>query len=125
MRVSWRTEVPQWLVLAALFIAAAASWPHAPDRIPVHWGISGAPDRFGGKGEGLLVPPLLALGIYLGLLFLPRFDPGRANYASFRGAYLAIRLAALAIPVAVSGVVLLLANGYPVDTSRAVPLVVG
>ena len=97
MKIAWKIEVPQWLVLAAMFIGAAVSWSHAPDRIPVHWNLSGQADRYGGRVEGLLLMPLVASGIYLLMLVLPRIDPGRANYARFRGAYSAIRITVLAI----------------------------
>ena len=36
------------------------------------------------------------------LLLLPRVDPARANYAEFMGAYSVIRLAVLAVLVALS-----------------------
>ena len=45
--------------------------------------------------EGVFLSPAIALVIYLITLLLPRIDPGRLNYAQFRGAYLAIRLSIL------------------------------
>ena len=83
MKISWRTEWPMWLLLIGMFALAAASWGATPDRVPVHWGLNGSPDRWGGKFEGLMLMPLIALGIYLIMLFIPRIDPGRANYANF------------------------------------------
>jgi uncharacterized membrane protein len=95
MKIAWKIEVPQWVILAAMFVASAIAWPHAPDRIPVHWNISGHVDRYGGKFEGLLLLPLVAVGVYVLMLVLPRIDPGRANYAKFRGSYNAIRIGLL------------------------------
>jgi uncharacterized membrane protein len=97
MKIAWKVEVPQWIILAGMFAGAAIAWPHAPDRIPVHWTINGQVDRYGGRFEGLLLMPLVALGIYVLMLVLPRIDPGRANYARFRGAYNAIRIALLVL----------------------------
>jgi len=97
MKIAWKVEVPQWIILAGMFAAAAIAWPHAPDRIPVHWNINGEVDRYGGRFEGLLLMPLVALGIYVLMLVLPRIDPGRANYARFRGAYNAIRITLLVL----------------------------
>lgn len=87
MRTNWRTEWPHWAMLAAMFLLAAVTWRSAPDRLPVHWGLGGEVDRYGGRFEGLLGLPTLALGLYLLLRWLPRIDPGRANYAQFAGAY--------------------------------------
>jgi uncharacterized membrane protein len=97
MKIAWKVEVPQWIILAGMFAAAAIAWPHAPDRIPVHWNINGEVDRYGGRFEGLLLMPLVALGMYVLMLVLPRIDPGRANYARFRGAYNAIRITLLVL----------------------------
>jgi uncharacterized membrane protein len=97
MKIAWKIEVPQWIILALMFAGAAIAWPHAPDRIPVHWNINGQVDRYGGRFEGLLLMPLVALGMYGLLLVLPRIDPGRANYPRFRGAYNAIRIALLVL----------------------------
>ena len=87
MKTGWRLETPQIVLIALMFAAAAVAWPMAPDRIPVHWNAAGAIDRYGGRFEGLLLLPLMALGLYLLMRFLPNLDPGRANYARFGGVY--------------------------------------
>jgi len=97
MKTSWKVEVPQLVVIAAMFAAAALAWSGAPDRIPVHWNIDGQVDRYAGKFEGLLLMPLAALGMYALMLVLPRIDPGRANYPRFAGAYTVIRVTVLGI----------------------------
>ncbi len=125
MKIDWRTELPQWIVIVAMFLLAALSWPSAPDRIPVHWNAAGAVDRYGGKFEGLLLMPLVASGVYLLMIFLPRFDPGRANYAQFAGAYNIIRLAIVTVLAAVYTLMILLVRGHPVDMSSAVNVLIG
>ncbi|HEX3722855.1 MAG TPA: DUF1648 domain-containing protein, partial [Nitrolancea sp.] len=100
MRINWRIELPQWIIIAAMFIAAIAIWPTVPSRIPVHWNASGNVDGYGGKVEGLLLLPAIALGIYLLLLFIPRIDPGRANYIQFSGPYLIVRYTVLVLMAA-------------------------
>lgn len=96
MKWNWRTEWPHILLLAAFFVLAVANWSAVPDRMPVHFGLNGQPDRFGGRFEGLLALPLLGVFIYGLMLALPRVDPGRANYASFLPAYNTVRVAVLA-----------------------------
>jgi uncharacterized membrane protein len=91
MKTNWRVELPLLLLMAAMFAGAIVAWPTAPARIPVHWNVDGTVDGYGGKVEGLLGIPLLALAIYLLMRFLPRIDPDRANYARFGGAYTALR----------------------------------
>ena len=125
MRFTWRTEWPHWLLVVGMLILAAGSWSSAPDRIPVHWDWAGQVDRYGGRFEGLLLIPLLAVGIYLGMLLLPRVDPGRANYDSFVGAYSTLRLGILAVLAVLYGVIHLWIRGHQASVEVWVPLVVG
>lgn len=125
IRLTWRTELPQWLLILGMFLLAAATWPGAPERIPVHWNIAGEVDRYGSKVEGLLGIPLLALGIYLLMVVLPRLDPGRANYPRFAGAYTVIRLSLVTLLAVLYGVVHLWIRGRHVDVATVTPLLVG
>lgn len=124
-RLDPRLEVPQWLLIAAMWLLAALEWPSAPERIPIHWNAEGQVNGYGGKVEGLLLLPAMTLGIYLLLLFLPRIDPGRANYAQFWGAYGVIRLAVVALMAGIYAVTLLWVRGTHLDISSIVPIAVG
>jgi uncharacterized membrane protein len=89
-------EVIQVGLIVVMFSVAAVRWGSVPDRIPVHWNAAGEVDGYGGKVEGLLLVPLLAVGIYLLLLAIPRIDPARRNYEAFAGTYLLLRVSLLA-----------------------------
>jgi len=125
MRNTLRTDWPHWLLLTVSFALAAASWSSAPERIPVHWGLDGRVDRYGGKLEGLLLLPLLSLVLYLVMLWLPRLDPGRANYEAFSSAYATVRLAVLAVLTGAYGVVQLWVHGRAVSLATWVPFLLG
>jgi len=123
---SWRTEAPQWAIITTMFLVATGVWRQAPPTLPVHWGLNGEADRFGGKLEALLMPPLLALGVYVLMLVLPRLDPGRANYANFRMTYLIIRYAVLLMIAAFYVVTLLIGvGGWQFDMGRIAPAIIG
>lgn len=51
------------LFAAAIVLAIAVSWSGLPAEVPVHWGVSGAPDDWAPKG--------LAFGLVLALTVLP------------------------------------------------------
>jgi uncharacterized membrane protein len=125
MTFNWKRELPSILMLAAMFAMAVWSWPTAPERIPVHWDTSGQPDRYGGKLEGLLFLPFVALGLYVLLLVLPRIDPRRAHYAQFSGPYALLRTALTAFLLAVSVMVQSWIHGRPIDTNAFMGMTVG
>lgn len=113
MRATWRTELPQWALIATLFVLAALTWPAVPDRLPHHRHLLGHGFGHAGKVEFVLLPPLVALGLYLGLRLVPRIDPGWRNYAQFAGAYTVFRLVTLALAAAADVVLLRAARGQP------------
>ena len=125
MKFKWQTELPQLLLLAGMFILAAATWSSAPDQIPVHWNVSGEVDSYGGRFEGLLAIPLLSLGIYLLFWFIPLIDPGRANYQRFAGAYTTLRTAIIILMTAIYGIVHLWLRGHKISVETLVPILVG
>ncbi|MFD1954777.1 SdpI family protein [Paenibacillus thailandensis] len=57
MKTKWWT----WIMLAAGIAAGLIVYPDMPDRLPVHWGISGEADRFADKTAGLFLLPGIAL----------------------------------------------------------------
>ncbi|MEW5982287.1 MAG: SdpI family protein [Acidobacteriota bacterium] len=118
-------EWTQLGLVAAMFLAGSLAWTSAPDRIPIHWGADGTVDRYGGKLEGLLGLPAFALLLYLLLRYMPRIDPGRANYQSFVGAYAWFRTAIIGFFAALYGVVLYVTFGGSVNMSQLMPHVLG
>ncbi|HMM42592.1 MAG TPA: DUF1648 domain-containing protein [Thermomicrobiales bacterium] len=125
MKVNLRTELPQWLLMAGMFLASAIAWPTTPDRVPMHWNAAGEVDGYGGKLEGLFLLPAITLGLYLLLLFLPRIDPGRANYSLFSGSYAIIRISMVVLMAAIHALVLLWIKDIKVNASLVVMTGVG
>lgn len=108
-----------------MLVLTGLTWGAAPERLPVHWDIKGTPDRFGSKVEGLLAMPAAAVGIYILMLVLPRFDPRRGHYELFSDVYNIIRTLLVAFLFAVHLIVVLWARGVPVRVERITPLLVG
>ena len=121
----WLNDWPHWLIIGGMFAASAIAWDRVTPPIPIHWGIRGQPDGFGGRFEGLLLIPLIAIGLYVLLLALPRFDPARANYASFSGPYRLMRLVLTALLGIVHALMVASALGASVDVGRWAPFTVG
>lgn len=72
------------LVIIISFGLAWYFYPRLPDMIVSHWGITGEPDDYMGKGFGLFFVPVLII-IFTGLFYLiPKIDPLKKNIESFR-----------------------------------------
>jgi len=89
----------QWLPLTAIVLMVAASlyaWGRVPEQLPVHWGIGGQPDRYGGRLEALGVFPLVGLFLYAIALVLPRVVVQPEQNQKLTGAVLRIVVLGLA-----------------------------
>ncbi|NLI92278.1 MAG: SdpI family protein [Peptococcaceae bacterium] len=74
------------------FIAGFLAYPYLPERVPTHWNISGQVDGWGSAWQGAFLFPLIMLGVFLLLIFLPKIDPKKRNYPQMNRAYSAIVL---------------------------------
>lgn len=116
------------IVAAILMFALSAwAWMQLPGdaQIPVHWGIDGQPDRYGGKFEGLLLTPLLFVGVIALFAVIPHIEPRRAHLLSSHQAYRAVWWVMLLFFGGLHVVLILNVLGYPVGVGRFVPLGVG
>jgi uncharacterized membrane protein len=81
------TKLPL-LIIAGMFLAAAVVYRTMPDAIPTHWGVSGAADAWSHKSFfSVFFQPILALGLYGLLVWIPQLDPKRANLFKSLTAY--------------------------------------
>ena len=112
------------LLLAAPFLLLAFYWQALPARVPVHWNLHNEVDGWESKGSGLLLLPLLNIGIVVLLHVLPRFDPKlrkRAGEASRMPTVLAILGVTLAaFGDAIFCTLLFAALGHAVPVGRIV-----
>lgn len=75
--------VPTWVLLLPFGLSFALGvWtlPHQPARVPVHWGPSGQPDRWGSPVEGLFVMPGILLFASLLVSAAAHAQPGAGPF---------------------------------------------
>lgn len=85
-----------WLLLGIIlstFLIGILLYPKLPDKIPLHWNLSGEVDNYGGKFFGTFLIPALNLLMFFFFLFLPKVDPRKDNYSKFGSAYTIFRWA--------------------------------
>ena len=118
--------------LAVQFLAyglamAYALWllPQLPDRVPVHWGIDGKPDRWGFPWELVLFTPIIA-SILLGLTFaLPSLMGKESEDASRMGAMYQVMAYTSLLMAAIQVVMLQSAQGAAFDAGKFIVALVG
>lgn len=105
------------LVIVFMFGFSAWAWLQLPAdaSIPVHWNAAGIADRYGGKVEGLLVLPLVSIGIVLLFILIRYIDPLRANIERSGQAYRAVLLGTLFFMAVLHVGAVLNAVGYTVN----------
>lgn len=100
----------------ALFAFSAWAWTAIDgERIPVHWGINGQPDRYGGKFEGLMILPLVSVGLVALFAVIPLIEPRREHLLSSMRAYVLVWLALLVYLLVFHAALLFAAFGHEVD----------
>jgi uncharacterized membrane protein len=110
-----RRELFFVLVVIAMFVASLLVWPSAPEIVPVHWGINGQADGYGSRAMGLLLLPAVTAVIWGLTAFLPRLDPGRANYAQMLGPWWLTRASIIGFMGVVHGASVYAILGYPLN----------
>ncbi|WP_176142459.1 DUF1648 domain-containing protein [Halobacillus hunanensis] len=67
-----------FLVMVTTFIYLVVIWNNIPDTIPVHFDLSGEPDRFGGKWS-IVALPIISVFIWVTFTMLEKY-PHAYNY---------------------------------------------
>jgi uncharacterized membrane protein len=83
IRPSWKASDKILALIATagvllLLLAVPFAWQQLPERIPTHFGFSGEPDAWGGKGT-LVILPIVGLTLYVSMMALARV-PHIYNY---------------------------------------------
>ncbi|MFZ5647992.1 MAG: SdpI family protein [Bacillota bacterium] len=115
-----KSDWPAVALIIMCFIAGALVYPHLPEQVPSHWNIHGQVDNYSSRFWGAFALPLLTAGLYLMMVFVPRIDPRRENYAKFRGAYRCIKLGITFFMLLLYSVILTNSLGYGVPVDRFV-----
>jgi uncharacterized membrane protein len=100
------------------------AYPHMPDKIPVHWGINGDPNRYGSKVEQLTLSAL-PLVMFLFLNFLPSIDPKKESYKKHDTAFSAINFVIILVLIILNLTGLFSALGYNMQFQKIVPMLLG
>lgn len=113
------------VLVGAMALFSLAVYAQLPERIPVHWSLSGEVDGWTGKWPGAFMAPGLALGIWLLLQVLPKLDPRRRNYERFQETYWVLVNVIIGFIGLVHVLSLGTALGWPIGVPRVILVLVG
>ncbi|MDK2815120.1 MAG: hypothetical protein PWP18_1033 [Thermoanaerobacter sp.] len=108
-----------WLIgiILLIWIFTFVVFGRLPDKIPMHWNISGQVDSYGPKQDVFILPSVITV-IYFLMVFVPLIDPKKANYSKFAGAYRMIRAVLVIILSILYFAATYSALGYKVNMDR-------
>lgn len=107
-------------LICLAFLGGLMLYPALPDQIPTHWNVRGQIDDYGSKGFTALGFPLLILGLYFLLTYLPKIDPRKENYLKFASTYNVIKWIIVLFMLGMYGLMLAVAMGYAVKVDLVV-----
>ena len=110
--------------IVAVGLAVGFSVP-AEMQLPVHWGLTGEPDRFSDKWTALLLPAVMVGGVSALLWFLPALEPRKEGLARSQGLYFAGWFGLLLVGATVELAVVSVALGWDVPANRLICIAVG
>lgn len=108
------------VILIAMVIIGALSYPFLPAQVPNHWNLAGEVDGYVNRFWGVALLPLIAAGMWLLLPILPAIDPRRKNYPEFAGTFQLFINVLLIFLGAVYIVTLAAGFGWNVPVSRLI-----
>jgi uncharacterized membrane protein len=71
-------------MIVAAILTGLLLWNRLPEQMASHWNINDQVDDYMSKLSGVVMVPLIALGVFLLFLAVPSIDPLKANIAQFR-----------------------------------------
>ncbi len=74
-------------IIVITFIISIYLYQGMPEQMASHWNIKGEVDSYMSKFWGLFLMPIISLGIFLLLIFIPKIDPLKKNIEKFRKYY--------------------------------------
>lgn len=115
------------LIITSMLLLSAWAWKMLPEgsHMPVHWNAAGEIDRYGSLFEGLLLLPLISVGLAALLAALPLFDPRQGNLLQSSKAYIITSAGILLFMLCLHAAMILTAMGKPVNVPRVIMAATG
>jgi len=111
-----------WILIIIIFLFGLYLYPQLPAKIATHWNINNQADGWGSKNFAVFFVPLLTLGLYLLLSFIPLIDPLKKNIEAFAHLYFWFKLCFILFFGLLHFLTLYAALGHQINIGRFVIL---
>lgn len=91
MKLFTKKELLPFAIIVLVVLVGIVLHSSLPERVPSHWNAKGEIDAWSSKDFSVIFLPLVILGIYLLMTFIPLIDPLRKNYEKFALPYFCFR----------------------------------
>lgn len=107
-------------VLIAPIVFLIAVWNRLPEQMPMQWNLKGEVSSYGPR----YLTSLIAVGIYILMLVLPKIDPRKKNYDIFSETYFKLRLLIILFFGLTNSIAIAGAIGFEINMSRYIIIAV-
>ncbi len=111
--------------VAVSIVSAILLYPSLPDTIASHWNASGEVDGETSKFWGVYLMPLIITALSGLFLILPKIDPLKRNYESFRNEYAQMATVMLVFLIYIQGMIYAWNLGYRFEFTSALFIGIG
>lgn len=115
------------VIAVIMFLISAWAWQQVPAdaQVPIHWNAAGEVDGYGGKFEGLLLMPIIMVGV-MGLVAVVTFiEPRRRNLLQSDRAFGAFWIAISLFFLLLHTATILIVLGYNVSMNIVLSIGIG
>ena len=116
----------KWILYLGIvsFLGTFLIYKRLPEQIPIHWGIEGEVDNYGSRMMAL-VTGIMPVGLYLLILYLPKIDTRRENYAKHSGAYGVMQMSIVLFFIVIHWAIMYFSLGNTFNIGRLVTIGIG
>ena len=122
MKLYDKKEVLPIVLIIIISAIGAYLYPQLPELVPSHWGINGEINGWASRTFAVIFFPVLILGLYLLMSFLPLMDPHRSNIEAFATWYFWFKTALVVFLGSLYLMTLAAGLGWEVNAQRYVML---
>lgn len=120
-----KSKILAFLILIFTIITTGLTYPYLPNKIPVHWNLSGDIDNFINKQTYVFIPTIFTIFMIALMICLPKIDQKKDNYKNFSKYYDLCLLSILTFFFLIHCITLSISLGLNININKLIPTLLG